>query len=113
MNESPSADQSRPIRPDQLDSFDASKPAAPGDDALWQCGICNEGAVMNPVAPAAGVEEEEDEPQEAIAPKVYKDPGQPTAQEREAHRATHLPYRAWCEECVMAQKPNPAHRVKT
>jgi hypothetical protein len=46
-----------------------------------------------------------------VIPKLGKDPGLPTQQEREAHRATHLPYRAWCEECVMASKANPAHRL--
>ena len=50
---------------------------------------------------------------EAVVPKISRDPGLPTQQEREAHRATHMPYRAWCEECVMASKANPAHRVLT
>ena len=48
---------------------------------------------------------------EAVTPKLGKDPGLPTQQEREVHRATHLPYRAWCEECVMASKANPGHKT--
>jgi hypothetical protein len=39
--------------------------------------------------------EEEHFETEAVLPKLGKDPGLPTQQEREAHRATHLPYRVW------------------
>ena len=109
-------------------------------DIEWQCGICREGVMISPLGAATSsssssrivretteaalddkgeaheperdesVEEVEEEPEQAVAPKVSKDPGLPTAQEREAHRATHLPYRAWCEECVMASKSNPGHK---
>ncbi|CAK0862523.1 unnamed protein product, partial [Prorocentrum cordatum] len=37
-------------------------------------------------------------------------PGQPTAQERRAHAAHHLPFRPWCPECVMGrgrERPHP------
>ena len=30
-------------------------------------------------------------------------PMEPTAQERQLHNLTHLPYRTWCQECVTAK----------
>ena len=45
-------------------------------------------------------EEEERTSHEGVAPKVARDPGQPTAQERLAHEVTHVPYRSWCQHCV-------------
>ena len=38
-------------------------------------------------------EEEERTSHEGVAPKVARDPGQPNAQERLAHKVTHVPYR--------------------
>ena len=58
------------------------------------------------------VEEEvdsEEEDEEAIAPRKARDPSEPTAAMREAHEATHLPYRSWCPHCVMCRKDNPGH----
>ena len=37
---------------------------------------------------------------EGVAPKVARDPGQPTAIEKVAHNVTHVPYRSWCPHCV-------------
>ena len=45
-----------------------------------------------------GAAEEEDE--EGECPKVLRDPGLPSKKEREKHKATHLPFRAWCAHCV-------------
>ena len=49
--------------------------------------------------------------EEARLAKPARDPGAPTRAEYEAHQATHLPYRSWCEECVSGQRDNPAHRA--
>ena len=50
--------------------------------------------------------------EEARASRPARDPGAPTAAMREAHAATHLPFRIWCEECVAGRKDNPAHVAK-
>ena len=42
-------------------------------------------------------------PQEGQAPKVLRDPGQPTARQREIHECIHIPFRAWCRECVLGR----------
>ena len=34
----------------------------------------------------------------------------PSAEEREAHMRTHIPYRRWCEYCVRGKCKNPGHR---
>lgn len=48
--------------------------------------------------------------EEARAARPARDPGAPTAAMREAHEATHLPYRSWCPECVAGRRDNPAHK---
>ena len=55
------------------------------------------------------VVDSEEEEEEAIAPRKARDPSEPTAAMREAHEATHLPYRSWCPHCVMCRKDNPGH----
>jgi hypothetical protein len=57
----------------------------------------------------AGNENEEEEEQ-ALAARPLRDPRAPTASERAAHEATHLPFRSWCEVCVAGRRDNPAHR---
>ena len=49
--------------------------------------------------------------EEAKIAKPMRDPGQPTSAEREAHEATHLPYRSWCPVCVAGRRDNPSHRA--
>ena len=53
-----------------------------------------------------GNEDEEDCAPVRLAP----DPGAPTAEEVESHRTTHLPYRSWCEDCVMGRGSGEQHR---
>ena len=35
--------------------------------------------------------------------KSMKDPGNPTLEQLEEHRASHLPYRSWCRWCVLGR----------
>ena len=51
-----------------------------------------------------------DEAQEGQAPRLLRDPGQPTAQERAAHACIHVPFRAWCRECVLGRGRDRQHR---
>ena len=53
-----------------------------------------------------GDEELEDEVQPL---RVHRDPMQPSREEAEAHRRTHLPYRAWCRFCVMGRGIGAPH----
>ena len=81
------------------------------------------GPALCPIRPIPdGIEEErvreeeaEDEEgdehpaEEARRAKKARDPGAPSRAEVEAHEATHLPFRIWCEVCVAGRRDNPAH----
>ena len=48
-----------------------------------------------------GAESEEEEAlEEALAPRLAREPSQPSAAERRLHELTHLPFRSWCRCCV-------------
>ena len=57
-------------------------------------------------------DEMQKEGEEAVVPKLVRDPGEPTAQERAEHEKTHLPYRSWCKFCVMGRGRDLPHRAK-
>ena len=63
-------------------------------------------------AEARGGDEEEglDKAEDAVVPAPARSPCTPTRAEREAHEATHLPFRSWCEVCVQGRSDNPPHR---
>ena len=46
----------------------------------------------------------------AVSAVAIADARAPTAEEMETHRATHLPYRSWCEDCVMGRGSGERHR---
>ena len=56
----------------------------------WEL-LCRPRLEVNPV----DVADEEGE-----CPKVLRDPGTPTQQQKAEHETTHLPFRSWCEHCV-------------
>ena len=57
--------------------------------------------------------EEEAVESEGAAPKVIKDPGQPTRKERDEHEVCHVPYRSWCRHCVRGRAiGRPRRRVQ-
>ena len=46
--------------------------------------------------------------------RMLPDPGEPTASQLEDHRASgHIPYRAWCRECVEGRGTGEQHRKRT
>jgi hypothetical protein len=47
--------------------------------------------------------------EEARRARPARDPGAPTQAERDAHAATHLPFRSWCDECVQGRRDAPPH----
>ena len=58
--------------------------------------------VCSPVVPGGS--------DEAVVPKIAKNPGDPTRREREEHDITHLPYRSWCRTCVEAKGKEDPHK---
>ena len=60
------------------------------------------------------VEDCEDAPpsesQEARAPKVLTSQTQPTKAEADIHRLIHVPFRAWCRECVLGRGRDRLHK---
>ena len=48
--------------------------------------------------------------EEARRARKARDPGAPSVADWEAHQATHLPFRVWCQECVRGRRDNPPHR---
>ena len=45
----------------------------------------------------------EEEQEEAERPRALRDPGIPSQAEIDEHDLTHIPYRPWCNACVMAK----------
>ena len=81
-----------PIRPD--DASDGEPAARPGE----------------PERPAEEDDEEPEHPaEEARAARPSRDPGAPTQADRDAHAATHRPFRSWCVECVQGRLDAPSH----
>ena len=59
-----------------------------------------------------GMKQAEAEESEDTPLKVLRDPGCPTEEERENHKATHIPYRSWCLVCVVAKGKEDPHKKK-
>ena len=51
--------------------------------------------------------------EEDTAKRVLRHPGDPTAEEYEAHRVDHLPYRSWCPHCVNGKATGRPHKPCT
>eukprot|EP00971_Amphidinium_carterae_P151915 3010782-Amphidinium_carterae.3 len=56
------------------------------------------------------VAEVDDISQQANIPKQLRQRPQPTKQEQEQHRITHMPYKSWCPICVKAKGQSVHHR---
>ena len=55
------------------------------------------------------IRKQRSKPEEAKTAKPARDPRAPTKAERDAHEATHLPFRSWCRECIAGRRDNPPH----
>ena len=54
-------------------------------------------------------EEDDGEGEEGREPKVIRAPKSISREERDAHEATHMPFRSWCRHCVRARARNMQH----
>ena len=71
----------------------ADEASDPGDGPLASAG-----------SPPADGEEEE-----ASAPRLPRQPTDPTEEERRLHEVTHLPFRSWCRFCVFGRLDRLPH----
>ena len=68
------------------------------DNSEMICGVCGEEAVDG--------DEEEGEARKIEGYRVCK---KPSLEEVENHRRTHMPFQAWCPDCVMGRSLGPRH----
>ena len=95
-----------PIRPDDVDTYPVGPPT-PTTEVDEQEPAAGE--EPGEPAPAVGEEVPAHPAEEARAARPARDPGAPTQAERDAHAATHLPLRSWCDECVHGRRDAPPH----
>ena len=57
------------------------------------------------------MENQEELAEEAEELKTVRDPMLPSPEEIEAHRRSHIPYRAWCKFCVMGRCMGAGHKT--
>ena len=79
-------------------------------------GECEVDTVLAPAMHAspedAGQSDGETDPKEENEPmRIAADPMMPTQSEVEEHRITHIPYRNWCEDCVLGRATGEPHRT--
>ena len=55
----------------------------------------------------AGVDDEE---REDVVATEMRGPDEPTNAMRKYHQLSHIPFQAWCEQCVRGRAPDPPHR---
>ena len=94
--------------PDAVDGTRTSgkRTAAGGDEARPESK-----RPRGPGAEAEGqepIDVEQPDGDEGVRPRVLRGPVQPTFEERELHKCTHIPYRSWCKACVLGQCPDNA-----
>lgn len=103
------------IRPklNELCGFAASRSPGPGEIVRTN----GEGGHVQEELRGEGESEVEDcedvpssESQEARTPKMFTSPIPPTRAELDAHRLIHVPFRAWCRECVLGRGRDRYHR---
>ena len=76
--------------------------------------------VVAPVCDTDKIEERDDpeeevvelQPEEVEKLQPARSPIRPSAAEIEEHRLTHLPFRAWCGECVAGRGTGEKHTMK-
>ena len=70
-----------------------------------------DGAGQAEEARGAGESDEDSQHEEAMPKVVARDPGAPTQAEIDEHNVDHIPYRSWCECCVMGRGTGEQHRA--
>ncbi len=111
-----------PLRPSVMDWLYPPDEAAAGAPEIVEADGVEDPQLRVDLPPGAGevlpavdgeAAAEPDEPEhpaeEARAARPSRDPGAPTQAQRDAHAATHLPFRSWCDECVQGRRDAPPH----
>ena len=97
------------------------------DSEVWNCDAFSDDGkkgedISNKVAASSSqtargssgaMEEMDFDGEEGRPAKMIPDPGRPTEREKQLHRLTHMPFRAWCSKCVQGRGRDVYHgRVK-
>ena len=53
---------------------------------------------------------EQEGEEEGRKPIGFRDPGQPTKEEKEQHSISHIPFRSWCRHCVRGKATRYQHK---
>ena len=77
------------------------------EDKKEEDGKEQEGLIGDGLSQGEAAEEEGEEGREPVRLRA---PHRVSREEREAHEATHTPYRAWCKHCVRARGRNQQHK---
>ena len=98
-----------PVRPDVSNDCEDDGAGAGGVEAQGEP-VAAEAAAVEAAGDAATDPGDGEEAEEAREARPARNPLAPTRAEREAHEATHLPFRTWCAACVAGRRDNPPHR---
>ena len=98
-----------PLRPSVINWLYPPAEAAAGAGEPEAAAGAGEPDEPEPAAGELGPDEPAHPAEEARAARPARDPGAPTQAMRDAHAATHLPFRSWCDECVQGRRDAPPH----
>ena len=71
--------------------------------------VQNGGASSSSSGGGVAAEHDDEDAEQARPANQGRTPYSPTAAERAAHEATHLPFRSWCRHCVEGRRDSPGH----
>ena len=96
-----------PVRPNEERAYPVGPPT-PDTEVEEEQELADD-EPAHPGMPAVGELLDAHPAEEARAARPSRDPGAPTQADRDAHAATHLPFRSWCDECVQGRRDAPPH----
>ena len=110
-----------PVHPEVVFSNTADGPGGedeedPSDLFGQEVNDTRVGTIAGSAVDPNGVEvtlSEGEELEETAVQQILPDPGEPTASQREDHRASgHISFRSWCEDCVAGRATGEQHRKR-
>ena len=100
--------RSNPLSPVLHEESDPEQKSGPAGSSSMDGDDVQDGD--SAVAVAGGIEGREGVSDEGETPRMLRDPGMPTANERKLHRINHIPFRSWCDDCVRGRGRDRQHR---